>query len=454
LEKTAIYNSKNKWIMYPSLLVASLFLLAPAFYNHYPLVNPDTATYLASGFKPETPMDRPITYGLVIRILSLNGSSLWLGVLAQSAIVTALVFAIVGRVTTHHRILKGFIAVLFLSLSTSISWLASQAQPDVFTSIGFLALALILLGNNTKPKKILLYLLFLVSVAISLSHLLMFGLLLIGLFVLKGILIKKEEYKQLNTKLLIALILTTITIPVMGPALSKSKHIFFTGTLLDKGILKVYLDENCSNNHYKICKYKDALPQKFDDFVWDPASPLYKVGTWKSTKGEFTNINHDILATPKYLKMFIEASARASFRQAATFDIGAGNASFPPGSNVESRIAEYFPREQAAFNASRQNNENMPALFTTPNILFRAIIALSIITLLLIFIIWGKLSREVRLLLAVCILGAVLNIADCAAFSVVNDRYGARVIWLLPLCVIIALLSDRQPNQQNKRAPN
>ena len=40
---------------YLALTLSAIALLIPAIYDHYPLMNPDTATYLASGFKPETP---------------------------------------------------------------------------------------------------------------------------------------------------------------------------------------------------------------------------------------------------------------------------------------------------------------------------------------------------------------------------------------------------------------
>src|ERR1700722_3349962 len=135
----------QKKLFYPALIFSSLLLLIPAFYNGYPLVNPDTATYLASGFKPETPFDRPITYGLLIRLFSLNGLSLWLLVFAQAYIVSWLLFKVFRNLAGDGPyILKVLLTIFILSVFSSLSWIVSQVQPDVFTSIAFLCSILIL----------------------------------------------------------------------------------------------------------------------------------------------------------------------------------------------------------------------------------------------------------------------------------------------------------------------
>ena len=55
------------------LLLGTILLSWAAFYNGFPLIYSDTSTYLESGFVLETPLDRPITYGLLMRLFSLNG---------------------------------------------------------------------------------------------------------------------------------------------------------------------------------------------------------------------------------------------------------------------------------------------------------------------------------------------------------------------------------------------
>lgn len=71
-----------------SIFIGAVILMTDAFYNGFPVVYSDTSTYLASGFEWETPFDRPITYGIFLRIFSLNGTSLWLVIFFQALIPT------------------------------------------------------------------------------------------------------------------------------------------------------------------------------------------------------------------------------------------------------------------------------------------------------------------------------------------------------------------------------
>ena len=74
----------------------------------------------------------------------------------------------------------------------------------------------------------------------------------------------------------------------MSSAMSKSKHIFYMGRMVENGILKKYLDETCATKNYQLCAYKDSLPATADRFLWDfENSPVYKLGGWKTTKKEF-----------------------------------------------------------------------------------------------------------------------------------------------------------------------
>ena len=304
-------NAGNNRLFYPALIICALFLLIPAFYNHYPLVNPDTATYLASGFKPETPFDRPITYGLLIRLFSLNGLSLWLVVFAQAYLVSWLLFKIIRNIGGNRSyIFRAMAIVLFLSVFSGLSWVVSQVQPDVFTTIALLCVFLLLINKEGSATEILLYVLFFLSVAVHLSHPLLFSVLLALLFISKKVIFRKERYRQVSKKILILFLLAISAIAIMGAAISKSKHVFFVGSLLEKGVLKKYLDDNCPVKNYKICAYKDSLPASANDFWWDNNSPLYKIGDWKGTKPEFNDIIHNTLTTPQYLGLYITATTR------------------------------------------------------------------------------------------------------------------------------------------------
>ncbi|HQP01967.1 MAG TPA: hypothetical protein PK337_06695, partial [Bacteroidia bacterium] len=70
------------------VFLGTLCLMADASYNGFPIVYSDTSTYIASGLELETPFDRPITYGLFLRLFSFNGLSLWFVIFFQGLIVS------------------------------------------------------------------------------------------------------------------------------------------------------------------------------------------------------------------------------------------------------------------------------------------------------------------------------------------------------------------------------
>ena len=423
-------------LVYPAIIISTLFLLIPAFYNHFPLVNPDTATYLASGFKPETPFDRPITYGLLARVFSLNGMSLWMVIFMQGFIVASLIFKIVQRVVGGRFYIAGACIVFFLSVCSGLSWVVSQVQPDVFTSVGFLCIVLLLLNKEKVSMRVLLYVLLFLSVAVHLSHPTLFAAALVCLFLLKRFFAAKETYRQVNLTIAVLIMLSLASVVIMGSAFSKSKHVFFIGSLLEKGILKKYLDDNCQTRNYKLCVYKDSLPASANDFWWNSNSPLYKVGDWKGTQEEFNEIIHKTLTTPKYLKLYLTATAKQFVVQSSTFNIGDGNFAFPKGTNVNERVAEYFPGEIQRFDRSRQNNSLQGELVSgLPNTFFFWVVLVSVAAFIFIAARWGRPGREMKLVIIVLLTGVILNSLDCAAFGIVNGRYGCKMIWVLPFFV-------------------
>lgn len=443
-------NTSRQTLNYLLALTAScLLLLIPALYNHYPLVDPDAGTYIASGFKLETPMDRPITYGLLVRLFSFNGLSLWGVVVAQALILSALIFSIVKAIRPVAYIKNGFITILFLSLYTSLPWLVGMIHPDVFTSIACMCIVLLLLPPAGKWGRVLTWLLFFIAIAVHMSHPILFVGLLACLFFLKKLYALPVAYKRLRLHLIILALLSISGIAVMGSALSKSKHVFFTGTLLEKGVLQTYLNDNCTTKDYKLCAYKDQLPKTSDEFVWLSSSPLYKIGDWQGTKREFSAIDKDIMTTPKYLGLFIMASVKQFGQQATTFNVGTGTFRFPTGSNVNNQVVAYLPHEAELFNMATQNTEDLPAKLHLINLIYTIAVLFSI-TVLLTFITlrWRQTSSALRTLLVVAITACILNCADFATLSVVVGRYGAKMIWMLPFCALVWVLNLKHETNQ------
>lgn len=429
-------NDNLKFTLF--VFLGTLCLMSNAFYNGFPIVYSDTSTYIASGFALETPFDRPITYGLFLRLFSLNGSSLWFVIFFQGLILSYLVFLVIRLFTGERSFLKfGLLTIILLSLLTGVSWTVCQIMTDIFTSIGLLCTILIFLGKFKRKTMILLYILFFMSAAMHMSHILLFCLILITIFCLRNFILPKQDYPYRNLQFTILLILTIASIITMGSAISKSKHVFFMGAMVEHGIVKNYLNDYCGNKQYKLCAYKDSLPVRAYEFVWDENSPLNKIGGWKETKNEFNEIIYVTLTDPKYIVMHIKESFKATFQQLTLFSIGDGNGSFLEGTLLHERVSKYFSRELTAYNSSKQNQSQLYFLFFF-NSLYKIVIILSLLLIIIIFAKFAiNLDRQVKTITVIFFIGIILNAWDCGTFANAIDRLGCKMIWLIPFATSI-----------------
>ena len=429
------------------IFCGALFLMFDGFVNGFPIVYSDTSTYIASGFEVETPFDRPITYGLFIRAFSLNGLSLWFVVFFQSLLLSYLIFLLIKQVAEESYLKYGLITIIILSVFTGVSWTASQLMPDIFTSIALIAAILILLGKFKKRELIFLYTIFFFSIAMHISHLIFFALFLIILFALRKYFFLGSFYSRVKQKITIMFFLVIISIIAMSSAISKSKHVFLMGAMVEHGIAQSFLNDNCGSAEYKLCAYKDSLPDKAYKFIWDEKSPFYKIGGWEGTKEEFNKIIFKTLTTPKYIRIHIAESCKATIQQLILFGIGDGNGSFLSGTRLYERVEKYIPSDLHFYSVSNQNKEQF-GFIKYFNMFYSAIIIMS--SMLLIFFSVKYKSYFIPniyfIIIAICT-GVLLNAWSCGTFANAVDRLGCKMIWLIPFLAIITAIKIFDSNR-------
>jgi hypothetical protein len=454
---------KNESIkVWTCLIVSSLLLLWVAIFNGFPIVYSDTSTYLASGFEFETPADRPITYGLFIFISSLGGQTLWLTAFFQSLIIVYVIYLVVKYFTNvKSSLVYTVVLITLLSFVSSLPWISGMLLADIFTPVTILSLLLLIfVPQFTKAERILLYFIFFLSNAMHMSHLLINAFLIITILLACYIRYFKLFFAFVSKKqLYLLLFLTLSAIAIMSSAMSKSKHIFYMGRMVENGILKKYLDETCATKNYELCAYKDSLPLTADRFLWDfENSPVYKLGGWKTTKKEFNEIISATFSQPKYLKLHVSAAINNSILQFSTFDLGEGNIAFGKGTVLEDRIGLFIPNDAVYYNESKQTKAEW-FLFNDFNPIQKAVVYGSLLLLLLVMIVTPirkKISPMLFLLIVFVLIGVLYNDIVCASLSTVANRFSVRVIWLLPFLVFLAALSywkvtsDKEKTTQHK----
>ena len=434
------------------LAVFSLMLIA--FYNRYPVIFTDVGTYIRSGFTGLVPVDRPIFYGLFIRHISL-AHSLWFVVLAQSILTIVIILLTLKKVFDAQFVYATtFIISLFLSLTTSISYVISHIMPDFFLALVFLGISNILFGKRlTILQKSFLSIIVIYGCMVHLSNLLISLALLIVIIVLY-LFDKKRKLIQLERNRLLLLISIVGAVWIIMPGInyfygvgfkmSRTSNIFTMANFIQSGILRSYLDEYCDTINYPICESKDSLPANVSTFLWGQNSPLYKdcenMDTcWLSKDKEYGIIINDILAAPKYRRLALGVALRKSFSQIIHFGIDGrehiieGHPSFW---GIKNRISHDFNY----YHASRQAYGRIEfQLLTT---IQYVIVSLSLLFILVRLLKSKKVLMDNRvksfILFTFCLIMA--NSFVAGTFSIVANRYQNRIIWLIPFIAYVLVI--------------
>jgi hypothetical protein len=230
------------------------------------------------------------------------------------------------------------------------------------------------------------------------------------------------------------LLVSTVHYSLSGKfSISSAGHVFYLARLIEFGVVHDYLAENCANDKYKLCPYRDSIPW---DFIWDyKKSPLYKTGGWEANEKEYKEIIWGVLTTPKYLKKVIIKSIGSGIRQFFTFNVGS-TIRYDENSSPFINITSHMKYQAREIFACKQNNLLLNHDFVNRSqiILFLFSFSFCIIALFL-----TSVSYEKKIFIALLLLFLLVNALVCATFSGVDDRYQCRVAWLIVLPVFLLL---------------
>lgn len=414
------------------ILLTALMLMVVVFYNGFPLTENDTGAYIECGIKNIIPQDRSVFYAWFLRYTSM-WSSLWYTVIAQ-CLLTAWLLHRLMKVLLGERHLRDYLLISALIVSfTCVSWVSGFLMPDIFAALLLLAIILLFTDKASQAWVRVLYVLVIfISVVVHNSHFLILGLF--GAVLAFWFVVKRNVQGIKNAVALVGIAAMSWALACgvnyaygYGFTYSRGTHAFMVTKFAETGILSRYLDENCDVKRLKICQYKDDIPDFSWDFLWGESSAFYKAGGWDSTKEQFDIIVHDVLTTPKYLRMFIQKSAVSTMRQLTHVHTAEHASVQGLWSSSCQRVATYFPDEQNEFMLSRQFSGELSAgvcnkvyllffVFTTVVLLWRR----------------GVADKDLAFIYGVILLFFVLNAFVTSVGSTVLYRYQYRIFWILP----------------------
>lgn len=430
------------------VLLGTLLLLSAALYNGFPLVTSDTGAYIDSGMRMVVPIDRPISYGLFLRLVSFK-HSLWFVVVAQSLLLAALLFRYISvfapRVTAYPLRLA---LVGGVTWATGLAWFSGQLMPDIFTSIGVLALALICLAPLQLAEKLAWSVVVMLSALMHSSNLLTFTLLVLltgAVAWFTGAL--KTWLKPAGIGVaLAAVLLSWVILPGLHAAcggdfaINRGAPVFLMGKLVETGLLDRYLDEHCGEENLALCQYRGKLPDNAVSFVWGEPNIPNQMGGWETSREEYKRIINGVLTTPRYYPLLLEEGVLGTVRQLTHVGHGDGLTPFLDGSNPFWKVQAFFGYELKEYTSSLQNRGALNFKELTERSYNTLALTLLAALLLLLAPLRQAVPPVLWMTVVLVALAVVLNAAVTANLANVLDRLQTRMAWLLPWTVLLVWL--------------
>lgn len=440
----------------PAILVLGLLLLLPAIHNGFPLIFPDSGTYLAIGFGPEYALDRSSFYGFLLKpLLGLapGVAGLWIAIAVQALVVALALWAAAGVFDREGAPWPRLAWIAPAALLTALPWHAGQFMPDAFSGILIL---LVWLAVSRAPSSAGTPLLWLAIILLTLVHYTHLPLLLAA----AGGAILAQRLTGLGWRacfgrglaaLAAAGIVAGAWIATNGMVLgrwtvSPTGSVFIYARLNEDGLMTPWLDAHCGRDApAPLCTIRSRLPRDSQEFLWTDASPVSHLvwrpaeaadrWPWVDMMGQANR--GAILESPG---PFLASSLNGFARQFAAFQplddecpVGCRD----PAGGITYQLNAYRPETVPLLLASRQSSG------TSPKALVRAVVwPIELIGLILLIpallLAWRRRDGPALGLIAAVGAGLIVNAAVAGALSDVHDRYQSRLVWLAPFILLIA----------------
>lgn len=421
------------------VLASTLFLLAPAIWNRFPLLQYDTGGYLARWYEGYLVPSRSTVYGLFLTLLS--WADFWPVVIVQSAL-TVWVLALMLRALGfggRPLLLPGVTAAL--CLFTTLPWLSAILLTDIFAALAVLAAFLLMFNFEALSRFERRALVALIAFSVA-THSATFAVVL-ALMLVTALAWRFGRVGARNGIVQSGMALALGAVLLLGANCVTSGRLAWTpggialsfGRMLQDGIVVRYLDEHCPDKRLRLCAYRRELPTDADAFFWSGDGTVFnKLGRFAGLSDEMGLIVTESLRA--YPAWQLEAAAVATLRQLVRVSTGEGVVNSVWHSYAI--IDKYTPNAASAMRAARQQHGELS--FDALNDIQRPL-ALAAMLLLIPLMLWGSQRQAMAdfgRLAATTACALLANAAVCGIFSNPHDRYGARLAWLAPLVVGLA----------------
>jgi hypothetical protein len=416
-----------------------LLLMAPALWNGFPLIFPDTGGYLDRPILGSLGLGRSALYGLFL--YAGVPLSFWPNALLQSALMVWLIVLTLRANGLGGRPWLALAIVAMLTVCTSLPWFSGQLLPDILFPEAVLALYLLSFAQAMLAWWERFILVAVVAFAIP-CHMAAAGMcvaIVAALWLLtrmKSLALPKPKLWLAAGSVAAGIALCPVSnFAITGNfAFTPGGSSFLFGRLIEDGIVARYLGEQCPDATLRLCDFKAKIPDTADDWLWDDDSPFRILDTWKGLDAEERAITRATLA--RFPLMHVSTAAISVLTQLISFQTEVSiDDNLPAISTIGDRFPELFAnlmraRQQAErFNVAPLNYLHMPV----------AALSLVALGLALVFRRRLKMVPEAIALCLVILLALAANAIICGVFSHAVDRYQSRLVLLATLAVALMI---------------
>ena len=418
-----------------------LMLLTPAFWNGYPLLQSDTGGYLARWYEGYLVPSRSTVFGLYLHYG--EPTYFWLN-LAIQALATMWILQLTLRVFGLAKPWRLFGLCLILTLTTALPWLTSMLLTDIFAGLSVLSLFLLVLHGD-KVSGIEKAALFVFTAFAAATHsatmAVLLGLCCVGWIALPWLRGRIPTLHLVQGTLTIvagALMLLSANFALSGQvAWTPGGFAIAFARMLQDGIVTQYLREHCAEQPFKLCPYRDNLPETADDFLWSRETVFNRLGRFRGMNDEMGYIAVHALA--EYPLWQAEEALLATGEQMLKVATGE-NTDHPTMMHTYGIFREYLRSQLKVVDAARQQKSFLT--FGPVNLIHVpvALISTALVFVMLIAALFRRWADDVTLLVATVCLALLGNAAICGIISGAHDRYGSRLVWITTCTLVIAAM--------------
>jgi hypothetical protein len=420
-----------------TLLICVVMLSGVALFAGYPLVYADTGSYLAfHNFPP-----RSFCYNLFLAPEHLT-QTLWTAVPIQAMLIVYMLRLVLREVFALTSRLEFLAIVFLLCFLTSLPWIVGFVMPDIFTPMLVLGVFMpaFCFELLSRGKRYFIVTMTFVSVVVQYSHPPLAVGLLAAALIARMMLRRRAPLAPSHQALAAGLIAAGVAAIVIlnyfmidMATFSPAGYAFELSRLVENRSAEAYLRENCPTHKCAACAYLNRMPMTSTDFLWAPDSIFRKVG-WLGERKEGTEIIRGTIEThPLWVLSDAIGDTISQLTLVATgvgLDPAATNYSTAEG------IRLYFPNDVEAFQDSRQGRGEFVHL---PR-LQRLHLGAAGVALCWCFFAAALFARDrewlpIALMMTVG-LAIIGNAFVTGAISQPHPRYGARLVWLIPLMAL------------------